>query len=74
MSKKIHLTLAVGDYESIRALKEGTVKADGIEGSAGRERHGQRPGSFAIKRRQFRAGLDVPELDLPGRGRAGRAR
>jgi 4,5-dihydroxyphthalate decarboxylase len=31
MSKKIHLTLAVGDYESIRALKEGTVKADGIE-------------------------------------------
>jgi 4,5-dihydroxyphthalate decarboxylase len=31
MSKKIHLTLAVGDYESIRALKEGTVKPDGIE-------------------------------------------
>jgi len=31
MSKKIHLTLAVGDYESIRALKEGTVTADGIE-------------------------------------------
>lgn len=31
MSKKIHLTLACGDYESIRALKEGTVKPDGIE-------------------------------------------
>ena len=31
MSKKIHLTLATGDYESIRALKEGTVKPDGIE-------------------------------------------
>ena len=31
MSKKLHLTLAVGDYESIRALKEGTVQADGIE-------------------------------------------
>ena len=31
MSKKVHLTLAVGDYESIRALKEGSVKADGIE-------------------------------------------
>lgn len=31
MSKKIHLTLAVGDYESIRALKEGTVKADGLD-------------------------------------------
>lgn len=31
MSKKIHLTLATGDYESIRALKEGTVKPDGIK-------------------------------------------
>jgi len=31
MSKKIHLTLATGDYESIRTLKEGTVKPDGIE-------------------------------------------
>ena len=31
MSKNLHLTLAVGDYESIRALKEGTVKPDGIE-------------------------------------------
>jgi 4,5-dihydroxyphthalate decarboxylase len=31
MSHKVHLTLACGDYESIRALKEGTVKADGIE-------------------------------------------
>lgn len=31
MSTKVHLTLACGDYESIRALKEGTVKPDGIE-------------------------------------------
>jgi len=31
MSKRIHLTLAVGNYESIRALKEGSVKPDGIE-------------------------------------------
>jgi len=31
MSKKVCLTLATGDYESIRALKEGTVKPDGIE-------------------------------------------
>lgn len=31
MSKKLHLTLATGDYEIIRALKEGTVKPDGIE-------------------------------------------
>jgi 4,5-dihydroxyphthalate decarboxylase len=31
MSNKVHLTLACGDYESIRALKEGIVKPDGIE-------------------------------------------
>ncbi|MFQ5541771.1 MAG: ABC transporter substrate-binding protein [Candidatus Binatia bacterium] len=31
MSKKLQLTLATGDYESIRAIKEGTVKADGID-------------------------------------------
>ncbi|MPZ75945.1 MAG: ABC transporter substrate-binding protein [Deltaproteobacteria bacterium] len=31
MSNNVHLTLACGDYESIRALKEGTVKPDGID-------------------------------------------
>ena len=31
MSSKLQLTLACGDYESIRGLKEGTVKPDGIE-------------------------------------------
>jgi len=31
MSSKLHLTLATGDYESIRALKEGSVRPDGIE-------------------------------------------
>ena len=31
MATKIHLTLATGDYESIRALKEGTVKVDGVD-------------------------------------------
>lgn len=31
MSRKLHLTLACGDYEIIRALKEGTVQPDGIE-------------------------------------------
>lgn len=31
MPEKLHLTLACGDYESIRALKEGTVVPDGIE-------------------------------------------
>ena len=27
----IHLTLACGDYEIVRALKEGTVKVDGVD-------------------------------------------
>ena len=31
MSNKLQLTLACGDYESIRGLKERTVKPDGIE-------------------------------------------
>lgn len=31
MAKKLHLTLAVGDYEIVRALKEGKVEPDGIE-------------------------------------------
>lgn len=31
MSKKLRLTLAIGDYEIVRALKEGTVQPDGIE-------------------------------------------
>ena len=31
MSKKLQLTLAMGDYEIVRALKEGKVEPDGIE-------------------------------------------
>ena len=31
MGKKLQLSLAMGDYEIVRALKEGTVQADGIE-------------------------------------------
>ncbi|HEY3304324.1 MAG TPA: ABC transporter substrate-binding protein [Candidatus Binatia bacterium] len=31
MSKKIHLTLACGDYEIVRALMDGSVAPDGIE-------------------------------------------
>jgi len=31
MTKKLPLTLACGDYEIVRALKEGTVKPDGID-------------------------------------------
>ena len=31
MSNKIHLSLAIGDYEIVRALKEGAVRPDGID-------------------------------------------
>ena len=31
MTKNIPLSLACGDYESIRALKEGSVTVDGVE-------------------------------------------
>ena len=31
MGRKLRLTVACGDYEIVRALKEGTVKADGLE-------------------------------------------
>jgi len=31
MSDKLHLTFAAGDYETVKALKDGTVKAEGIE-------------------------------------------
>ncbi|HXK28288.1 MAG TPA: hypothetical protein VJ646_08550 [Candidatus Binatia bacterium] len=31
MASKIRQSVAVGDYEIIRALKEGSVEADGLE-------------------------------------------
>ena len=31
MATKIRLSVAVGDYEIIRALKEGAVEADGLD-------------------------------------------
>ncbi|MEX0803852.1 MAG: ABC transporter substrate-binding protein [Candidatus Binatia bacterium] len=60
MSKKIHLTLATGDYESVRALKEGTVKPDGIELTVLTDmtsdvRHGR-----MIRNREF----DIAELSM----------
>jgi 4,5-dihydroxyphthalate decarboxylase len=44
MGSKIRLSVACGDYEIVRALKDGTVEADGIElvvltGHGSRERH-----------------------------------
>ena len=60
MSKKIHLTLACGDYEIIRALKERTVEPDGIEltiltDMTANVRHGR-----MIRNREF----DVAELSM----------
>src|ERR1041384_7654795 len=31
MAKKIHLTLACGEYESVRALIDGSVEPEGVE-------------------------------------------
>ena len=44
MEEKLRLTVACGDYEIVRAIKEGTVKADGLDlvmltGMGPRERH-----------------------------------
>lgn len=44
MAGKIRLTVACGDYDIVRALKDGTVRADGLElvmltGMGSRERH-----------------------------------
>jgi 4,5-dihydroxyphthalate decarboxylase len=60
MSEKLHLTLACGDYESVRALKEGTVEPDGIEltmltDMTADVRHGR-----MIRNREF----DVAELSM----------
>ena len=44
MGEKLRLTVACGDYEIVRAIKEGAVKADGLDlvmltGMGPRERH-----------------------------------
>src|SRR3954447_366086 len=44
MAERLPLTVACGDYEIVRALKEGAVKADGLDlvmltGMGPRERH-----------------------------------
>ena len=31
MAERLRLTVACGDYEIVRALKEGAVKADGLD-------------------------------------------
>src|SRR3954453_19448154 len=44
MGSRVELTVACGDYEIVRALKDGTVRADGLDlvmltGMGSRERH-----------------------------------
>src|SRR5258707_1909531 len=44
MAERLRLTVACGDYEIVRAIKEGAVKADGLDlvmltGMGPRERH-----------------------------------
>ena len=60
MSNKVHLTLACGDYESIRALKEGTVKPDGIELTVLTEMTSDIRHWRMIRNREF----DVAELSM----------
>lgn len=60
MAGKIRLSVAVGDYEIVRALKEGTVKADGLDlivltDHGPRERHWR-----MARRREF----DVCEFNI----------
>jgi 4,5-dihydroxyphthalate decarboxylase len=60
MSKKVHLTLAVGDYESIRALKEGTVQPDGIELTVLTDMNSDSRHWRMLRNREF----DVAELSM----------
>lgn len=60
MSNKVPLTLACGDYESIRALKEGTVKPDGIELTVLTEMTSDIRHWRMIRNREF----DVAELSM----------
>lgn len=60
MSRKLHLTLATGDYESVRALKEGTVKADGIDLTVLTDMNADVRHWRMIRHREF----DVAELSM----------
>ena len=60
MSKKIHLTLAVGDYESIRALKEGRVQPDGIQLTVLTDMNSDSRHWRMLRNREF----DVAELSM----------
>ena len=60
MKANLHLTLAAGDYESIRALKEGTVKPDGIDLTILTDMTAEVRHARMLRGRQF----DVAELSM----------
>ena len=60
MDTNLHLTLAAGDYESIRALKEGIVKPDGIELTILTDMTAEVRHARMLRGRQF----DVAELSM----------
>ena len=60
MNTKLQLTLAAGDYESIRALKEGIVKPDGIELTILTDMTAEVRHARMLRGRQF----DVAELSM----------
>ena len=60
MNTNLHLTLATGDYESIRALKEGIVKPDGIELTILTDMTAEVRHARMLRGRQF----DVAELSM----------
>ncbi|HZA54698.1 MAG TPA: ABC transporter substrate-binding protein [Candidatus Udaeobacter sp.] len=60
MSHRISLTLACGDYESIRALKEGAIKPDGIDLTVLTEMTSDVRHWRMIRNREF----DVAELSM----------
>ncbi len=60
MSTKLQLTLAAGDYESIRALKEGIVAPDGIELTILTDMTAEVRHARMLRERQF----DVAELSM----------
>jgi 4,5-dihydroxyphthalate decarboxylase len=72
MAKKVHRTFACGDYESIRALKEGTVEPEGIEltvltDMVSAERHWRmvRNGEFDVAELSMSNYLRAKFLELP---------
>ena len=60
MNNKLHLTLAAGDYDSIAALKDGTVEPDGIELTILTDMTAEVRHARMLRGRQF----DVAELSM----------